>query len=52
MIYEAMRFMAGPYVCRVMDYCLQYQNIFNILLVTGAFAYLAHKRTKKNIQHP
>lgn len=51
MIYEAMRMMAGPYLCRFMDFCLQYQSVFNILLVAGAFAYLSYKRVR-NHKHP
>jgi len=51
MIYEAIRIMAGPYLCRFMDFCLQYQSVFNILLVAGAFGYLSYKRVR-NHKHP
>lgn len=43
MIYEFMRMVAGPYLCKLSDYYTQNQLFFNLAIVVIGFLWIFHK---------
>ncbi|WP_156456335.1 hypothetical protein [Abyssisolibacter fermentans] len=49
MIYEMMRFIAGPYLNAAVDYYTAHQSIFNIIVVTLGFIWIYFNKHYKQV---
>lgn len=50
MIYEFMRTMAGPGICKLSDYYMEYQTVFNFIIVVAGFSWTIYKK-KSNVKN-
>ncbi len=50
MIYEMMRFMAGPYLNKVVDYYTAHQNVLNVVVITLGFIWIYFNKYYKKVE--
>lgn len=47
MVWEMMRFMAGPYLCSAADLYLQHQDILNTVVCAAGVCWIVYSRSRR-----
>ena len=47
MIYQFSRYISGPYLNRLIDYYIEHQSIFNVIVIVVGFIWIYYSRKKK-----